>query len=174
MIWSFLYKHLQNCVLTVWSEFGSGTGFIIDPQGLVLTNQHVVGPSQYIAVQFDPNTKVSARLLAADPARDIAVLWVNLSAMPNAATAIIAKDDSTQPAVLEGERVFTIGSPLSQRKIITTGVASKVESRAIISDVNINPGNSGGPIQFSRSGRGNNDFSSRWRPWPWFKWDSSD
>jgi len=47
---------------------------------------------------------------------------------------------------VEGERVFTIGSPLNQRKIITTGIVSKVESRAIISDVNINHGNSGGPL----------------------------
>lgn len=47
---------------------------------------------------------------------------------------------------MEGERVFTIGSPLSLRKILTTGIVSKVEERAIISDININPGNSGGPL----------------------------
>lgn len=49
-------------------------------------------------------------------------------------------------SVIEGERVFTIGSPLSQRKILTSGMASKVEARAIISDININHGNSGGPL----------------------------
>src|SRR5208283_1164960 len=49
-------------------------------------------------------------------------------------------------AVIEGERVFTIGSPLSQRKILTSGIVSKIEERAIISDININHGNSGGPL----------------------------
>src|SRR5262249_62116399 len=46
----------------------------------------------------------------------------------------------------EGERVFTIGSPLTLDKIITTGIISKVEAHTILSDININPGNSGGPL----------------------------
>lgn len=48
--------------------------------------------------------------------------------------------------MVEGERVLTIGNPLNQRKVMTTGIVSKVEKRAIISDININPGNSGGPL----------------------------
>jgi len=47
---------------------------------------------------------------------------------------------------VEGDQVFTIGSPLNQRKIITAGIASKIEEGVIISDININPGNSGGPL----------------------------
>jgi hypothetical protein len=58
----------------------------------------------------------------------------------------IAEAKGDEPAVIEGERVFAIGSPLSQEKILTSGIVSKVERRAIISDVNINPGNSGGPL----------------------------
>jgi S1-C subfamily serine protease len=140
------FQRLQNAVVTVWSEFGHGTGFFVEDQGLVVTNQHVVGPSQYFAVQFDDTRKVAARLLAADPTRDVAVLWVNRSAFPDAIAATVAHAVSGAAAVEEGERVFTIGSPLSQRKILTTGVVSKIEARAIISDVNINPGNSGGPL----------------------------
>src|SRR5262245_36176928 len=45
------FQKLQNAVVTVWSEFGHGTGFFVDDKGLVLTNQHVVGPSEYLAVQ---------------------------------------------------------------------------------------------------------------------------
>jgi len=140
------FKRLQNSVVTVWSEIGHGTGFIVDAKGLVLTNQHVVGPSEIIAVQFDQKRKVRAILLAADPEKDVAVLWANLAALPDAIVAPIAPADGKEPAVVEGERVFTIGSPMSQRKILTTGIASKVEARAIISDININPGNSGGPL----------------------------
>ena len=61
------FKELQTSVVTVWIEIGHGTGFIFDLQGLVLTNRHVIGPSEYIAVQFDQKTKVPARLLASDP-----------------------------------------------------------------------------------------------------------
>jgi S1-C subfamily serine protease len=60
--------------------------------------------------------------------------------------APIAKSAPGEPIAVEGERVFTIGSPLNQRKILTTGIVSKLEERAIISDININPGNSGGPF----------------------------
>ena len=145
------FKRFQNSVVTVWSEFGHGTGFIVDPAGLVLTNQHVIGPSEYITVQFDEKRRLPATLLAQDPEKDIAVLWIQLSPLPEAVIAPIAQPQNGEPLVVEGERVFTIGSPLTQQKILTTGVVSKVEARAIISDININPGNSGGPL-FSSQG----------------------
>ena len=140
------YKRLQNAVVTVWSEFGHGTGFIVDPVGLVLTNQHVLGPTSYIAVQFDASTKVPAVKLLADPEKDVAVVWTDLSAYPNAIVAPLAVASPNEPTAMEGEKVFTIGSPLSQRKIVTTGIVSKVEPHAIISDIRIDHGNSGGPL----------------------------
>jgi len=141
-----LFQKYQNAVVTVWSEIGSGTGFCVDKAGLIITNQHVIGPSELISVQFDATRKISATLLAFDPERDVAVLWANLSAFPEMITAPIAKSETGRESVIEGERVFTIGSPLSQRKILTSGMASKIEARAIISDININHGNSGGPL----------------------------
>lgn len=140
------FKELQMSVVTVWSEFGHGTGFIFDERGLVMTNQHVIGPSEIVSVQFDPMIRVPARILATDPQKDVAVLWIDIASLPNAMVAKIAKGTEEEPAVIEGERVMTIGSPLNQRKIMTTGIASKVETRAIISDININHGNSGGPL----------------------------
>jgi S1-C subfamily serine protease len=138
------FKQLQNSVVTVWGQIGTGTGFLIEPRGLIVTNQHVIVKSDIISVQFDTKRKVSAILLASDPQKDVAVLWADLSGIPEAITApIIAKDEA---AVIEGERVMTIGSPLTQRKILTTGIVSKVEARAIISDIRIDHGNSGGPL----------------------------
>jgi S1-C subfamily serine protease len=146
------FRQLKPCVVTVRSEIGHGTGFIMDRSGLILTNQHVVGPSEYIAVQFDARRKVAAVMLASDPAKDVAVLWANLAPFPEACAVTIAEPKGDQPVVVEGERVFTIGSPLSLEKILTTGVVSKVEAHRIVSDVNINPGNSGGPL-FNRAGQ---------------------
>jgi S1-C subfamily serine protease len=140
------FQTLKNGVFTVWSELGHGTGFLISSDGLVLTNQHVVGTSEYIALQFDPRVKIPAVVLAADPQKDVAVLWADVSAIRDTEVLVIAKPVAAGPTLMEGERVFTIGSPLNQQKVITSGIASKIETTAIISDVNINHGNSGGPL----------------------------
>src|SRR5882757_1268189 len=140
------FKRLKNTVVTVISESGHGTGFFVDGKGLLLTNQHVVGNSDYLAVQFDREHKIPARLIAADPQKDVALLSVNLAALPSATPAPLFRATAGKPPVQEGQRVFTIGSPLTLDKIITTGIVSKVEQHTIISDVNINPGNSGGPL----------------------------
>lgn len=140
------FKRLQNSVVTVYSEFGHGTGFIVDPSGLVITNDHVVEKSEYLSVQFDEKRKTAATLLASDSQKDIAVLWVNLAADSDAVVAPIARNESGKSAAIEGDRVFTIGSPLTLHKVLTTGVVSHVEPKSIISDININPGNSGGPL----------------------------
>lgn len=141
-----LFKAWQNSVVTVWGETGHGTGFLIDKRGLVATNQHVVGNFDYAAVQVDQTTKVAARIVAKSPERDVAILWV----APSRVTAmepvkLLYSKDGKAP-VAEGEQVFTIGSPLNQRKVMTTGIVSKVEAHAIISDININHGSSGGPL----------------------------
>jgi hypothetical protein len=136
----------------VLSESGHGTGFFVDAQGVILTNAHVVEHSEYLAVQFDPEHKVAARLLAADSQKDVALLWVKSSAFPAMVSAPLARAEAGKSAVQEGERVFTIGSPLTLDKILTTGVVSKVEPHTIMSDININPGNSGGPL-FNSAGK---------------------
>jgi len=145
------FKKLKNTVVTVISESGHGTGFFVDGKGLILTNQHVVAQSQYLAVQFDREHKITARLIASDAQKDVALLWANMSALPSATPAVLARSGGSHAPVQEGERVFTIGSPLSLDKIITTGIISKVDAHTIMSDININPGNSGGPL-FNNAG----------------------
>ncbi len=145
------FKKLKNTVVTVISESGHGTGFFVDGKGLILTNQHVVAQSQYLAVQFDREHKIAARLIASDAQKDVALLWANMGALPSATPAVLARSGGSHASVQEGERVFTIGSPLSLDKIITTGIVSKVDVHTIMSDININPGNSGGPL-FNNAG----------------------
>jgi S1-C subfamily serine protease len=100
----------------------------VDERGLILTNQHVVSNSKELRVQFDRTHKVRAVLVAEDRDRDVAVLWANLSPCARARPLKIAAARDGEPAVIEGERVFAIGSPLSQEKILTSGIVSKVES----------------------------------------------
>ena len=74
------------------------------------------------------------------------MLWANLDAVPDSTVALLAPRRRTPPVVVEGEAVLAIGSPMDQRKVMTTGIISAVESRAIISDVTIKHDNSGGPL----------------------------
>ena len=148
---SALFDKLKNSVVAVHSEARTGSGFLADTTGLVVTNNHVIESSNYLAVQFDQGRKVPARLIAADADKDVAVLWVNLSGFPESVVAPILPKENNSPIVV-GQRVFTIGNPLGREKVLTTGVISKVEKEAITSDININPGNSGGPL-FTMSGQ---------------------
>ena len=142
---SLLFERLYKSTVTVRADAREGSGFIVDASGLVVTNNHVVEFSHYLAVLFDQKHKVTARVLAADPGKDIAVLWVNLQAFPEAAIAPLLPSEPASQVVV-GERVFTIGSPLGREKVFTSGFISKVEHTSIFSDININPGSSGGPL----------------------------
>jgi S1-C subfamily serine protease len=142
---SSLFERLKRSTVTVRTDGYEGSGFIVDPAGLVVTNNHVVEFSRYLAVLFDQKHKVTARLLAANPGKDIAVLWVNLQAFPEAVIAPLVPSQAASQVVV-GERVFTIGSPMGKEKVLTSGVISKVEHTSIFSDININPGSSGGPL----------------------------
>jgi S1-C subfamily serine protease len=139
-----LFDKLKNAIFTVRSEEGSGSGFLVDPSGLVVTNRHVVRSSSYLALQFDKKRKVPAKLLAENVDKDIAILWVNPEAFPEARVAPLVPPGD--PHIVVGQRVFTIGNPFGREKVLTTGVISKVEKDAIVSDITINPGNSGGPL----------------------------
>ena len=140
-----LFNKLKNSIVAVHSDFGSGSGFLVDSTGLVVTNNHVVNSSAYLAVQFDDQRKVPARLVSANPDKDVAVIRFDPSAFPEGVVApLLPKDAASHLAV--GQRVFTIGNPLGRDKALTTGVISKIEKDSINSDININPGNSGGPL----------------------------
>lgn len=142
---SALFDRFKNSVFTVHSEAGTGSGFLVDSAGLVVTNNHVVQSSNYLSVQFDQKRKVPARLISSNADKDVAVLWVDPTAFHEAVVAPLLPDETAKRVVV-GERVFTIGNPLGREKVLTTGVISKVEKDAITSDININPGNSGGPL----------------------------
>ncbi|MGC9342795.1 MAG: S1C family serine protease [Bacteroidales bacterium] len=139
-----VFNATKESVFTVFGDRGHGSGFLIDERGLVLTNYHVVAESKYLRVKIDESTKVAAKILSSDPQKDIAVLVIHPDVVMGIPPLNLAvKSDSM---VFVGEKVISIGSPLNQIKILTSGIVSKVEPHAIISDVNINPGNSGGPL----------------------------
>jgi S1-C subfamily serine protease len=119
-----LFDKLKNSVVAIHSESRSGSGFLVDSSGLVVTNNHVVNSSTYLAVQFDEKRKVPAKLVASNADKDVAVIWFDPSAFREGVVApLLANEAVSQLAV--GQRVFTIGNPLGREKALTTGVVSK-------------------------------------------------
>jgi len=136
---------------TVEQPEARGSGVIIDPQGYIVTNNHVVEDAQDLSVILQDGTKLSARLIGTDLFTDLAVIRVDKEGLP---TAPLGDSDALRP----GEPVVAIGSALGDfRNTVTTGVVSAVgrnldtgEGYAleglIQTDAAINHGNSGGPL----------------------------
>ncbi len=129
----------------------SGSGVILDTQGHILTNQHVVQGAQRLEVSLADGTKWVAKLVGTDPQTDLAVLRIKA---PSEALTVLPLGDSSSLQV--GQKVLAIGNPFglehslsagiisSLRKIVKAG-AREIED-VIQTDAAINPGNSGGPL----------------------------
>jgi len=126
---------------------GSGSGFIVDANGLILTNAHVVDGANEVTVKLTDRREFTAKVLGSDPRTDIAVLKIDAKDLP------VAKLGSTR-SLNVGDWVLAIGSPFGFENTVTAGVVS-AKSRSLPdgsgvaflqTDVAINPGNSGGPL----------------------------
>jgi len=148
-----MYKQYGNGVVRVEHSSGLGSGFVIDSEGHILTNAHVVDGAQgEITVSFSNNEKVVAKVVGVDNATDVAVLKVDV---PSSALTVIPLGDSAGLKV--GSGVVAIGNPFGQDRTVTSGIISAVArsiqapngfsiNGAIQTDAAINHGNSGGPL----------------------------
>ncbi|MGZ8288335.1 MAG: DegQ family serine endoprotease [Telluria sp.] len=124
---------------------GVGSGFIISPEGFVLTNAHVVDGADEVLVTLTDRREFKARVLGTDKRSDVALLKVEASSLPS-----LVIGDSGKIRV--GEWVIAIGSPFNLDNSVTAGIISaKARDTGdylplIQSDVAVNPGNSGGPL----------------------------
>lgn len=140
-----VYQLEKSGVVTVESDSGHGSGFVVDRRGLILTNQHVTNGTEWIALRFGRGIRVAAKILVEDREADVAVVCFNPAAVKTFAVIPLA-DTGQGVLAVEGERVLAIGNPLHQDTVLTTGIVSKIEHDVLISNVNINHGSSGGPL----------------------------
>jgi S1-C subfamily serine protease len=132
---------------------GQGSGFILNKDGLILTNNHVIGNAQKIEVKLSDKHTYKATLVGADPGHDLALLKINA---PN----LVAATLSESQGLAVGQRVYAIGNPFGLQGTMTRGIISAIRSirgpqgnpieDAIQTDAAVNPGNSGGPLLNSR------------------------
>jgi serine protease Do len=142
----FVRQVLPSLVVVRGRRFGAGAGIVWDANGLILTNNHVVGRHPPIVLLQD-DREYESRLVARDPNVDLALLSID------AADLTPLKAASTPPRV--GEMVFAFGHPWGQRNTVTRGIVSALVSAQnrrgeklpiVRSDVSLAPGNSGGPL----------------------------
>ncbi|MDP9324090.1 MAG: serine protease [Acidobacteriota bacterium] len=142
---SFLLPQWQDSVVAVWTPISHASGFLIDAKGLIATNQRVIGTATSVEVQLTPAIKVMANVLAADPVRDVAILWIDPKALTSVRPVPLACAQPGKP-LAEGQELFSIGTPLRGQKSIESGTVSRVEPHAIVSDLILAAGSAGGPV----------------------------
>jgi S1-C subfamily serine protease len=130
---------------------GNGSGSVIDANGNILTNYHVVENAQKLTVSFGGEKVYPAKVVGGDPDTDLAVIKID----PPPGMTVIPLGDSDKLVV--GQKVLAIGNPFGLDRTLTTGVISGLQrpirarnnrpiDAAIQTDASINPGNSGGPL----------------------------
>jgi len=135
---------------------GTGSGFVLDTQGRIVTNYHVIADAEEVEVVLADGTAASARVIGADAYYDLAVLQIDVDPSHLRPVELGSSSD-----LRVGQRVIAIGNPFGLDRTLTTGVISALgrtierESgpalgEAIQTDAAINPGNSGGPLLDSR------------------------
>src|ERR1700678_2775947 len=132
---------------------GQGSGFILNKDGLILTNNHVIDNAQRVEVMLSDKHKYKATVMGVDKNHDLALLKINA---PNLVPATL----SESTGLIVGQRVYAIGNPFGLQGTMTRGIISSIRSirgpnnnpieDAIQTDAAVNPGNSGGPLLNSR------------------------
>ena len=130
----------------------TGSGFVIDKTGTILTNAHVVNGASKVTVQFEDKQNVDAKVLGKDESTDLALLQVNPEGL-----SLVPLTLGSSKGVQVGDPAIAIGNPFGLERTLTTGVISAVQRTiqapnsfeiddVLQTDAPINPGNSGGPL----------------------------
>jgi putative serine protease PepD len=153
-----VYAAASSSVVSIRTQGGSGTGFLVDSDGTIVTNAHVVGDSSQVQVRFEDDGDLhTAEVLGVDASTDLAAIRVDASAADGVRPLALADSDEVQV----GEHAVAIGYPLGLDRTATAGIVSGLDrdiqapngfsiDKVIQTDAPINPGNSGGPLLNSR------------------------
>jgi S1-C subfamily serine protease len=142
----------DSSLFTPQSATSLGSGFVVDRDGYIVTNYHVIQDSQEIKVNFSGDDRVPAKIVGSDPSTDLAVLKIDAQAR-----ALTPLPLGNSEAVRVGDAVVAIGNPFGLERSVTAGIVSALQrdltapngftiDKVIQTDAPINRGNSGGPL----------------------------
>ena len=150
-----LVKKLGEAVVEVRTRVGLGSGFVIHPDGYLITNQHVISGENQLTVtifrrrgrEFEKVQYKKIRIVAMDPVRDLALLKIE----PDSTETFQYVPLGSSESIEQGQTVFAVGSPLGLDRTVSQGIVSLARrvmgpSVLIQTTTQINPGNSGGPL----------------------------
>src|SRR4051794_25082137 len=150
-----IYALASPAVVSIRTGTGSGTGFLVDKQGRIVTNAHVVGGNSRVLVRFgQEQTSLDGKVVGRDPSSDLAVVSIGPGSVPKGVKPLQFADSR---AVQVGDVAIAIGNPFGLDRTATEGIVSGLgreiqapngfQIDAVIqTDAPINPGNSGGPL----------------------------
>ena len=143
---SMLVSAWLDSVIALWTPLTRASGFVVDERGLIATDQRSIGSAATIEVQLAAGVKVPGRVLVADSARDIAIIWVDPKAVAALRPVPMGCALPERSALLDGQAILTIGAPLREPKGLTSGNVSRVEASITMSDFILPNGSIGGPV----------------------------
>jgi S1-C subfamily serine protease len=148
---SSLLTEWQDSVVAIWTPTAHASGVLLDAGGLIATNARVIGVAKSVEVQVTPQFKVAGVVLASDTARDVAVLRINPQAVASIKPVPLGCGASGLPPPDQGQGLFTIVTPLRDRKGMISGAVERIDGQSIVADFGLPSGSSGGPV-FSAAG----------------------
>jgi S1-C subfamily serine protease len=148
---SLLLPQWQDSLVAIWTPASRASGFVVDPAGLIATNQRVIGSASAVEVQLTPSIKVAARVLAADQVKDVAVLWIDPAITAPVRPVPLDCAGGSKPPFENGQKVVAIGAPLRGQKEASIGNVLRVEPHDSVADFRLASGSIGGPV-FGSSG----------------------
>jgi putative serine protease PepD len=149
-----VYAKASPAVVSIRAGNASGTGFLTDEEGQIVTNAHVVSDSKRVTIKFGDGASVQADVLGTDPSTDLAVLSIQADDIPKGVKPLAFADSRS---VQVGDLAIAIGNPFGLDRTATEGIISGIGrsieapngfsiDQIIQTDAPINPGNSGGPL----------------------------
>jgi len=142
---SSLLMQWRDSVVALWTPTTHASGFVIDARGLIATSQRVVGGAASVEVQLGPELKVAATVVAADPARGVALLRIEPALIAAVKPVPLGCSTAAWPVVSADQEIFTISAPMREPKGLSSGLVSHVEPRTLVTDLDLLPGRAGGP-----------------------------
>lgn len=143
--WDLLVRW-QDSVVALWTPMTHASGVVVAATGLVATTKRVIGNATRVEVQLSPTLKVEARVLAADDARNVAILWIDPAALGARPPVPLGCGSAPRAVVERGQPISAIGTPMRRQPTTTRGVVHRIDAGTLGTAFDVPIDSAGGPV----------------------------